>query len=363
MSLAKEGRKNKAYMVDNQRLKYIDLGAGIMILYMVIGHVLLFAWGLDTSCGEKSISESPRTFFPYLSFFMPYFFYKSGMFFKKKPIQQLLSRDSKKLLLNYFLWGGIGFVLFVIMRLIDGTATLHNCTYSVLRTIFLRGTPPNNEALWFLLTLFGVRFLANVLLPSDDQRDKWQFYLRCSSVIVLGYIISFLSHTYSHDTWPWWIANGAAGLAFFCAGYMLREYGMKKWMIYPCLFVYLICCIVGFPYVGMLDNKLLTGNYLLWVPVSVCCIIAFNYICVVLVKMQEYILEKYNLKSYLLRFFENIGICAMPIYVSHYLILQCYSYVISHNQFNYPHTIVLTILEFGLIMAIIITHQYKKSKI
>lgn len=150
---------------------------------------------------------------------------------------------------------------------------------------------------------------------------------------------------------------------FFCAGYMLREYGMKKWMIYPCLFVYLICCIVGFPYVGMLDNKLLTGNYLLWVPVSVCCIIAFNYICVVLVKMQEYILEKYNLKSYLLRFFENIGICAMPIYVSHYLILQCYSYVISHNQFNYPHTIVLTILEFGLIMAIIITHQYKKSKI
>ena len=112
----------------------------------------------------------------------------------------------------------------------------------------------------------------------------------------------------------------------------------------------------------MLDNKLLTGHYLLWVPVSVCCIIAFNYICVVLVKMQEYILVKYNLKSYLLRFFENIGICAMPIYVSHYLILQCYSYVISHNQFNYPHTIVLTILECGLIMAIIHTHQYKESK-
>ena len=179
-------------------------------------------------------------------------------------------------------------------------------------------------------------------------------------MIVLGYIISFLSHTYSHDTWPWWIANGAAGLAFFCAGYMLRDYGMKKWMIYPCLFVYIICCIVGFPYVGMLDNKLLTGNYLLWVPVSVCCIIAFNYICVVLVKMQEYILVNYNLKSYLLRFFENIGIFAMPIYVSHYLILQCYSWSVYHQQlFDWPHMIVLLILEFGLIAGIT---SYKISK-
>lgn len=153
MSLANEGRKNKAYMVDNQRLKYIDLGAGIMILYMVVGHVLLFAWGIETSWSQDSISESTRTFFPYLSFFMPYFFYKSGMFFRKKSIPQLLSHDSRKLLLNYAIWGGIGYVLFVIMRLIDGTATLHNCTYSVLRTIFLRGTPSNNEALWFLLTL------------------------------------------------------------------------------------------------------------------------------------------------------------------------------------------------------------------
>ena len=340
--------------MNSQRLKYIDLGAGIMILYMVIGHVLLFARGLDTSCGEKSISESPRTFFPYLSFFMPYFFYKSGMFFKKKPIQQLLSRDSKKLLLNYFIWGGIGFVLFVIMRLIDGTATLHNCTYSVLRTIFLRGTPPNNEALWFLLTLFGVRFFANVLLPSEGQRDKWQFYIKCGFVIVFGYIISFLSHTYSHNTWPWWIANGAAGLAFFSAGYMLRDYGMKKWLIYPCLFVYLICCIIGFPHVGMLDNKLLTGHYLLWIPVSICCIIAFNYICVVLAKMQEHILVKYNLKFYLLRFFENIGICAMQIYVSHYLILQCYSYSVDYNQLSgWPHMIILLILEFVLIIGIL----------
>lgn len=63
----------------NERLEHIDVAAGIMILWMMLGHV-----GGASELGFINphwMKYLERLFF----FFMPWFFYKSGMFFAQKP--------------------------------------------------------------------------------------------------------------------------------------------------------------------------------------------------------------------------------------------------------------------------------------
>ncbi len=56
--------------MERKRIKYVDLSAGIMILWMMLGH-----------CGIPG-THYGHYFHRLLFFFMPWFFYKSGYFFK-----------------------------------------------------------------------------------------------------------------------------------------------------------------------------------------------------------------------------------------------------------------------------------------
>jgi len=73
-----------------QRLKYLDIASGIMIVWLLLFHALYPMLG-DNICGKV----------PYLYFFMPWFFYKSGMMFEVKSEKELMIKDTKKLLKNY----------------------------------------------------------------------------------------------------------------------------------------------------------------------------------------------------------------------------------------------------------------------
>ena len=94
------------------RLRNIDLGAGIMITWMVIYHVLMWQWGLevpDWSITDPMLIPSdihafinpnghlevlnPCVLFPYLNFFMPWFFYKSGMLFAPKAARMMMGGE------------------------------------------------------------------------------------------------------------------------------------------------------------------------------------------------------------------------------------------------------------------------------
>lgn len=86
---------------DTSRLPWLDFASGIMILWMIMGHAINAAWGYevrdlwgirDASLLPKGVHAfinnegalellSPCVVFPYLHFFMPWFFYKSGHFF------------------------------------------------------------------------------------------------------------------------------------------------------------------------------------------------------------------------------------------------------------------------------------------
>lgn len=356
------------------RLRNIDLGAGVMITWMVLYHVLLWKWGLEVPdwnitdpalippdvhafINQKGRLEviNPCVLFPYLNFFMPWFFYKSGRFFRKQPFDRLLRHDGRKLLLTYLIWGGIGYVLYATMRFVDGTATLRGLTYSVIRRVFMCGEAPCNGALWFLLTLFGVHVLGNLLLPEEQKEGRdWRFHCRCGLVVLTGYLISVGAYRYDFDLLPRWVGNGAAGLAFYTVGYWLSRYESKWWLLIPCGLVYLYCCFFGFPMLDMLCYKLLNGSFRLWVPVAICGIIVFDGLCRAIkclyAKIEEYVSVSAN-RSIL----EAIGRNAMPIYVSHVLLLESYCFVAGrYGDSSWPHFLcmsVLMLLLFAIVLA------------
>ena len=75
-------------MQEKVRIQYIDIVAGILILWMIIQHALFHAWAIDPNY-SYSRGWNPNMWFPYLHFFMPWFFYKSGAFFHKRTIKDL----------------------------------------------------------------------------------------------------------------------------------------------------------------------------------------------------------------------------------------------------------------------------------
>ena len=319
---------NSQSPIADSRLPWLDFASGIMILWMIVFHAIGCAWGYEIrglwgindasllpegvhafiNSEEKLEVLNPCVVFPWLHFFMPWFFYKSGQFFKKSSRKELWKKDSQKLLKTFLIWSAIGYVFFVLISLLNDSFTLRKATYSVARGLLLRGQVPINEPCWFLLTLFGVRIIANNILP--DREDKYAWF-KIIFVVIVGYVVSYLSYRFNHRLLPYWVANGAAGLSFFALGYALRDVESKWWLIIPCVVICVVCSIIGFPMVSMLNNELLSGIYLLNIPVSCCCIVVFNNLCMYLYKYLHF-----NLKI-----LELIGQHAMTIYVVHMLIM------------------------------------------
>lgn len=71
---------------DHNRATYIDQISGLLIMYMILYHI--FQW-----CDMSDICHS--YWMQPLSFFMFCFFYKSGMFYRKKTCKEILRGDKK----------------------------------------------------------------------------------------------------------------------------------------------------------------------------------------------------------------------------------------------------------------------------
>ena len=66
-----------------KRIVSLDIITGILIIHMIFGHIMRFAHCIDTDLYHYTSIL--------LSFFMPWFFFKSGMFYKeRKPVEVLL---------------------------------------------------------------------------------------------------------------------------------------------------------------------------------------------------------------------------------------------------------------------------------
>lgn len=245
-----------------KRIAYIDVASGVLILWVMAFHAM-------NSCkvfGEVDV----RVALPYLTFSMPWFYYKSGQFFRMDRGVEGIRKDYRKFVIPFLKWGMIGYVVYLLMHLVAGTLTWDLATLKALDTLYIYGYIPVNTPTWFILSLFLVRLCAYYLL-------KWKIHPVWS---ILGGIAIGLGFNELACPWlPFPIANVAMGITFFMVGYQYRKFETNKWLRMACIAGYVCFLIFGCSIVGHHRNVLLEGHFLLWPVFAYCGIVTFNNIC------------------------------------------------------------------------------------
>jgi fucose 4-O-acetylase-like acetyltransferase len=176
-----------------KRLRYVDALAGIMITWMVLGH-----------CSYLSHFNVP--FYSLLCFYMPWFYYKSGMFYNQEKQTDLIRKDIGKFLKPFIIFSFIGWFVWSVCGMIDGTQTPLNCVLSVFHNFIKRGSISGNGPLWFLLSLFLVREFANVIIHKN---------LPIPIFIVICFLFGFGLYYWGWYNYSWWMGMFLAGCFFF----------------------------------------------------------------------------------------------------------------------------------------------------
>lgn len=105
--------------------------------------------------------------------------------------------------------------------------------------------------------------------------------------------------------------------------------------------------------VDMLWCKLLNGSFWLWMPVAICGIVVFDGLCRLIMgiytKIEQHV-STLTGKSLM----EAIGRNAMPIYVSHVLLLETYCFIASqYGNPSWPNHLCMSIL-MTLLFAVVL---------
>ena len=241
-----------------ERENHIDIAAGLMICWMILWHILWVGSinGLD--------------YCPIFLFFMPWFFFKSGMYYHERAIRQQLYASYKKLILPYLIMTGVSYIVVVLLA-IGNTEwfTFRNLVYLPIRRTFFYGAFPSNGSLWFLFTLFLVLNIANIA------------FRKIHPLFIAGVCgtAAWLLSEYGSEYIPDWIANTCSGLFFFCVGYFMREWQYNKVIVAVAAAVFVLFTIIGLPTMDFHANRLYHGNYGIFLLCSICGIIVLNNIC------------------------------------------------------------------------------------
>lgn len=157
------------------REKSIDLISGILIIHMIFGHVLILTRQMDTSLYHWTSIV--------LSFFMPWFFFKSGMMYRDKGLNKTLSDGWRTLIKPYIIYSIIGQIVFIMLLLLSGRDFVFSNTMNFL---IKNGAVEGNPPLWFLLSLFLVKIVFSFIRKHIDSR------IILSAIAVSAFAFSYL---------------------------------------------------------------------------------------------------------------------------------------------------------------------------
>ena len=288
-------------MNQTKRLIHIDIIAGIMILRMIIGHCTYF-------------SQQGIPFFFLLSFYMPWFYYKSGMLFHPNNQADLYKKDIYKFLRYFVVYSFIGWCIWAVCGIVDSSLTIISCMILPMKVFFHSGCISANGALWFLLSLFLVRQIGNFILNKTKLPPPFVSFL-CFAIAFLLYVVGWYNYS-------WWFGNLFSGLCFFLLGYWLKNKEQNRLLFLISTIIYLLVVfaffadvIDGFPYLYMHANNMYSGSYLLFYPMSLAGIIMTNNLFRVLSK---------HVRFYILQY---IGRNSMNFYVTHWILFVLVTFV------------------------------------
>lgn len=274
--------------MDKKRDHSLDFACGLMTINMILYHVAAFT----------EVRYIGRLLF----FFMPWFFFKAGMFNKANLERKVIVKSFKRLMIPFIFFSIIG-QLSHILRM---GYNFQEYLISTLKQLVLLGAVHGNLPLWFLFSLFLVKIFYNWI-------DLHKF-LRPTLVAVISFIaVNFLYYT--GLTKPYYVATFFSGLCFYSLGIVFKRRQYKIAVVIVAL-IYLYCNTAYLSTsVDMRINALAYGKYFLWYPYSLCGIIAVN-------NLSKYICSTTSFFDPVVKVVINVGKHSMGYYVVHWLLLS-----------------------------------------
>ena len=289
-----------------------DIACGLLIIHMIVSHCFQIA-----KCDETAVYMD---YSRYLFFFMPWFFYKSGRFYKPLGLKENLITRGRDLLNPYIFFSVIGMVIDAFILVFEGKYNIHEFIRSIGQ-FFTKGSTYGNLPLWFLLSLFLSQALFNFIYIKIISKRKNR-----ETVLILGLVIILSGLAYLLNrlgfTKPYYISNMITGTLFYTLGYLCRYIRMNSILVISAFIIYLASVYSGFHIVGMFTNSLISGKYLLWILSALSGIIVIDFVC-----------KKLPCFHYLR--LEYIGAHSMNFYVVHWIVLILVSFMV---HLFYPET-------------------------
>lgn len=216
MYIATSAITNNSTKMIADKTRSIDLDAihGLLILYMMFMHLLGFA------IGTSSKFYYPLTHF--LSFFMAWFYFKAGMFYRERSFVDCLKKSSRRLLVPAVAYSLLGFGVYCALNhfRID--------VVEELRSFYSSGALHGNNPIWFLFSLFFVQLFYNVLIRIRIK--PWLVVI----LSVIMYILELRSHPDSVM-----FVNVPLGLFFYSMGVLLSKRQYEPYMWIPSLVLFI----------------------------------------------------------------------------------------------------------------------------
>lgn len=233
-------------------------------------------------------------------FYMPWFFYKSGMFFKADDDWKTFTQKKYERLIKPFIFFSLIGEPLLYLDLYTSSVPLSNWYQYIvsLRTLPYIGNFAGNPPCWYLLSLFVIFIAYNLLLK------KINAYVL--SIVLFGVLL--INHFY--NPFPIYsVTHTVSGCLFFALGLALKELQYKK-QFFIVAFLAVLLAIPFNSFVGMCFDLLEFGNYVLWFPFSLCAIIVIN-------NAIKYVPQE----MFISKFFVWVGQNSMLLLVTHWLIL------------------------------------------
>lgn len=228
--------------METKRLNHLDAVAGLLIVFMMFTHIM-------QRCGLTGVQPYPflqRA----LSFFMAWFFFKSGRFAKDTSLREESLMVWNKLLAPYLLFSLIGWGVDTVWLLLSGARDWNSLLWTPLHTLMVSGSLPGNLPLWFLPVLAAVRLLA-VLFR--------KMRIPIPAVAAASFCLAWLFNRMAPI--PFYLGSTAAGLTFyslgtlFCGKAEARPVWIAATVVYAALLLLYPSCM------DLRSNTLTEGSY------------------------------------------------------------------------------------------------------
>lgn len=267
---------------------------------------------------------------------MPWFFFKSGMFYVPRAHPNY-NKVAKKMFWPYIVFSFVGWLFYFIYNVIDNNASVELLLFSQFKEFVLYGGIEWNMPLWFLLGLGSVKIIYPILRKIFGD----------VTIAFSGAIIGFTLHLFI--TIPYYFAFTIVGLLFYSLGHYFKDREFCNVIFIGATLIYLLSFILLKGSLDVRTNQAEGNYYFVLLITALSGIVFYN-------NLFRRVLDRH------IPILTFIGKHSMIFYVSHYPLMLFIWHLMGEKTGISSYVILCCVLSACMMVIYLIskTHFYNR---